>query len=179
MAALVAFVDEPVPEQILCDQGTAERAIKGMMSVLPRQSKDGAAGPLMVETYVRKLTRQPRGAVEFLWSRSVDTLRWFPTVAECLEIIAQWSPPATDLARVKSIADSRIRRERELRFADICAAVVRGEMTVDAVSALPDQVKRILDARNLIRMGRDGEVRLLTFDGDEQVMLAKRWGAAA
>lgn len=61
-----------------------------MLAVLPRQSTDEVGGELFVAAYQRKLGHLPTAAINFLADKAMERCRWFPTIAECLEILEDW-----------------------------------------------------------------------------------------
>lgn len=118
MESLRAVISCPVPEQVPCTEEYLSKALMGMAAVLPRQGKDAASGALMMKQYQLKLGKHPKGAIDYLWSKAVDRLQWFPTIAECNSIISEWVSKAQEIGHAKSAAGARLERETSLRFRD-------------------------------------------------------------
>lgn len=132
------------------------KALMAMLAVLPRQGKDAATGAMMVKQYVLKLGKHPKGAIDHLWSASIDRLRWFPTVSECNEIIAEWVSRAQELKHAKSIAESKICREKDLRFRDALDKLRRREVAQADVDAFPENWKAYAAEQGFLWRLRDG-----------------------
>jgi hypothetical protein len=61
-----------------------------MVAVLPRQAVDDLGGELFVEAYRRQLGEYPTDAISYLADEAMRRCKWFPTIAECHEIISGW-----------------------------------------------------------------------------------------
>ena len=62
-----------------------------MLSALPRRHADDISGELFAEAYARKLGGLNKPQVEYLLDKALERCRWFPTIAECLEIVSEWT----------------------------------------------------------------------------------------
>lgn len=156
---LQAVIDMPMPEKVPVSSDYVNKALLAMMAVLPRQGKDSTTGALMVDQYCRKLGQYPKGAIDHLWRESVDRLKWFPTVAECKEIIAEWVSQSDMLGHAKSIAASRINRERDFRFRDAMDALKAGTMPQEQVDALPEPWCKMAVEQGYLWNLKDGTYR--------------------
>jgi hypothetical protein len=109
-----------------------------MSAVLPKQSKDELAGKLFVAAYQRILQTYPKDAISFLAEQSMTRCRWFPTIAECLEILQEWRRNDVETRKRSRILQA-IRHEQEARRSEAYAAkrVIR-PMTADEVAALSE-----------------------------------------
>lgn len=87
-----------------------------MLATLPRKQADDVSGELLVEVYERQLGGYPQQQIEYLTDRAIETCRWFPTVAECHDICANWRRVDSFTGR-RADALSAIYREEELRKA--------------------------------------------------------------
>jgi len=79
IASLKEVISAPVPEQVPCPSDYLNKALVAMMAVLPRQGKDAVTGALLFDQYARKLGKHPKGAIDYLWSTSIDRLKWLST----------------------------------------------------------------------------------------------------
>lgn len=141
MDQLRAVIACPIPEIEPVKPEYLDKALMAMMAVLPRQGKDATTGAVMIKQYVAKLGKHPKGAIDHLWSKSVDRLKWFPVIAECNEIISEWVSRAQELKHAKDIAQSRLHREKDFRFRDGMDRLRTREVSQDEVDALPERWK--------------------------------------
>ncbi len=91
--------DAPLPCLPPCDDRHLAQALRMMLAVLPRQQSDDLAGELFVEAYRRQLGDQPSAAITYLADQAMRQCRWFPTIAECLEILSGWRRCDADVMR--------------------------------------------------------------------------------
>jgi hypothetical protein len=159
MSQLQALIDMPIPEQVPVSSDYLNKALMAMIAVLPRQGKDAATGALMVDQYVRKLGKFPKGAIDHLWSASIDRLKWFPTIAECNEIVSEWQSRAQQLVHAKSMAGSRIAREKQARFESVMEALKAGTMPQNDIDALPDAWRKMAVDKGYLWLLKDGSYR--------------------
>lgn len=117
MAAVKRIVDAPLPSLPPSGERHLLQCLRGMLAVLPRQNSDDAAGELFVALYSRQLAEHPADAIMYLVDQSTRNCRWFPTIAECLEIISGWRRHDADTVR-KAKANSLWARERAARRPD-------------------------------------------------------------
>lgn len=148
-----AVQPEPCPAEHL------QKALMAMMAVLPRQGKDAATGTVMIKQYLLKLAKHPKGAIDHLWSTSIDRLKWFPTVAECNEIIGEWVSRAAEQRHAKDIASSRIQREKQARFDDAMRALQKGQLNQAEIDALPDRWRLHAETVGHLWLLKNGEYR--------------------
>ena len=176
MDQLRAVIACPIPEIEPVTPDYLNKALMAMLAVLPRQGKDAATGAMMVKQYVLKLGRHPKGAIDHLWSASIDRLKWFPTVAECNEIISEWVSRSQELKHAKSIAESRIAREKDLRFRDAMDKLRAREADQAEVDDYPDQWKAYAAEQGYLWRLKDGSylIRPDTLGMSEGELLAHR-----
>lgn len=105
--------------------------------------------------YRRKLGHLPKDAVSFIVDRALDRCRWFPTIAECLEIASEWERNDSDF-RDRENARADLRRENQARMEDAMTMLAGGQASQDQIDALPSQWKSIAETRGLLRYN-DGE----------------------
>ena len=156
MESLRAVIACPIPEIEPVTPDYLNKALMAMLAVLPRQGKDAASGAMMVKQYVLKLGKHPKGAIDHLWSASIDKLRWFPTVAECNEIISEWVSRAQELKHAKSIAESKIAREKDLRFRDALDMLRSRKASQEDVDAYPERWKAYAAEQGFLWKLKDG-----------------------
>lgn len=138
LGELVALTKEQLPAAEPCDDRHFAQCFRLMSAVLPKQSKDELAGKLFVAAYQRILQTYPKDAISFLAEQSMTRCRWFPTIAECLEILQEWRRNDVETRKRSRILQA-IRHEQEARRSEAYAAkrVIR-PMTADEVAALSE-----------------------------------------
>ncbi|WP_333837947.1 hypothetical protein [Novosphingobium sp.] len=172
MQKLEAVISCPAIQPEACPPQHLDKALMAMMAALPRQGKDAVSSAVMLRQYVLKLSKHPKEAIDHLWSASIDRLKWFPTVAECNEIIAEWTSRAAEQRHAKDIAGSRIKREKQARFEDAMRSLRKGELSQAEIDALPDKWKRHAVTAGHLWLLKDGAYRArpdFLWMSDEQV----------
>lgn len=135
---LVALTREPLPAPEACDDQHFAKCFRLMSAVLPKQSKDELAGKLFVAGYQRILQGYPKDAISFLAEQAMTRCRWFPTIAECIDIIQEWRR-SDEHTRKRSFVLQAIRREQEARRIEQHQASRQVKpMTAEEVAALPE-----------------------------------------
>jgi hypothetical protein len=130
-----------------------------MQATLPRRGADDLSGELLVAAYRRSLGHHPKDVISYLSQYAVDHCKWFPTIAECREIIDKWERRDEHVIRhrrAKLAAD----RERQTRFNELMAKLSRRELTDDQVNALSDYQKRVGETRSYLWRNADGSYRV-------------------
>lgn len=101
----------PLPSLPSCDPELLNRALLLMLSSLPRKNSDGVSGELLIEAYQRKLGGLNKPQVEYLLDKALERCRWFPTIAECLEIVSEWTRRDEYTRRKVKAAELAMREE--------------------------------------------------------------------
>lgn len=114
-AAVKRIMDAPLPSLPPCGETHLLQCLRAMLAVLPRQNSDDVAGELFVEMYRSQLGEHPADAISYLVVQATRQCRWFPTIAECLEIITGWRRHDADTMR-KAAAHRRYHDERIARM---------------------------------------------------------------
>jgi len=108
---------EPLPDLPPVDAKFLAQCLRMMLAVLPRQNADDIAGELFVAAYKAHLGGYPREVIEYLTHRATGECKWFPTIAECREKLADWRRDDDALHR-RNRAQSLVNRENRLRALD-------------------------------------------------------------
>lgn len=176
MDSLRAVISCPIPAVEPVTPEYLDKALLAMLAVLPRQAKDAVTGAAMMKQYVLKLGKHPKGAIDHLWSKSIDRLKWFPTVAECNEIISEWVSRAQELKHAKSIAESKIAREKDLRFRDALDKLRSRKASQEDVDAYPERWKAYAAEQGFLWKLKDGSylIRPETLDMTMEELEAHR-----
>lgn len=124
-----------------------------MAAVLPKRNVDDATGEAMLKIYHRLLGHLPQPAMAFLAEQAIAKCKWFPTVAECNEILVRWRPPADGrIAARKQVGDElNARLERDM------AALRSGSVEQAQVDAWPPRWRDIGITRGYLNT--DGTLR--------------------
>lgn len=158
LTALETIARSPLPRLPSCDERHFAQCLRMMLAVLPRQQTDDVGGELFVECYRRQLAEWPNEAISFLASRASADCRWFPTIAECREILHRWRR-SDDATVRRERAASLASRERNLRYAERLPPVEPAPpLTQEAVDAMPEPLKRLGLSAGYLVQNDDGSV---------------------
>lgn len=151
----VADMPLPAPEPATDQQ--INQALLTLLAILPKRGSDAIAAALLCETYARKLRGYPKAQIDFLADRAMDQCKWFPTIAECIEIMGAWKRD-DEFVRRKARAQSAVVWEKQARFDELMARLARGECDQGEIDGLSDACKRIGEERGYLRRDGDGYV---------------------
>jgi hypothetical protein len=116
-----------------------------MLAVLPRQNSDEITGELFVEAYTRQLGNWPQSAISYLVDQATRQCRWFPTIAECLDILSGWRRHDADTMR-KARASQLHSQEMAARRPPPPALDKAWQPTLDEIEAIKRQAADSLRA---------------------------------
>lgn len=146
-----AIANSPLPPVIPCSENHMNKILRTMLAVLPRRSSDDISGELFVAAYQHKLGHLPNDAVSHIADKALETCKWFPTIAECLELVSGWRrvdafTKRRDAARELEIRERNARRPKLPTWA------------TDAWKPTPEEIARIKSeaAKNLRSQPSDG-----------------------
>jgi hypothetical protein len=129
-----------------------------MSAVLPKQSKDELAGKLFVSAYQRILQSYSKDAISYLAEHSMTRCRWFPTIAECIDILQEWRRN-DEHTRQRSYIRQAINREHEARRLEESQKNRRSApMTAEELAALPEQLINLGIGCGALKRLEDGTV---------------------
>ena len=114
LAMVKRIAASPLPSLPPCSEIELVKCLRIMRAVLPRQISDDLSGELFVEAYARQLGEYPAAAIGYLADQATRQCRWFPTIAECLEILSGWRRWDADTMR-RSDATRLANREQAAR----------------------------------------------------------------
>lgn len=153
MRALALIAEAPLPALIPVEERHLNQSLAVLDAALPRRSSDDVSGKLMIAAYRRKLGHLPREQIDFVCNAVLERCRWFPTIAECLEIAGEWQRAD---AREKARAANLVQRERQARMEDAHRRLKWAEdITQAEVDGWPETWKRIAATQGLLH--RDPE----------------------
>lgn len=125
------------------------------MDLLPRRADDGLSGELRYKLYRAKLGHLHAAALSHLASAALDRCDWFPTIAECLRIIAEWPQVGVGAERRKQAA-YLVRRELMHRLDEDVARLAKRDMSQAEIDAMPEQAKRVASEKGFLWAWPDG-----------------------
>lgn len=102
--------------------------------------------------YAAILSDFTNDALAFMARRACETLDWFPTPRQCLEILREWQEPVSAKERANSLCLSYWQG----RFDQFVTALEDGSATMFDVEKAPDRWRRIAEDRGLLRRMDDG-----------------------
>jgi hypothetical protein len=138
-----------------------------MDAALPRRQQGEVSGELLAKTYHRMLGHLTREAISFVAEEAIATCKWFPTVAECLEIAKRFVQPEHPFKAVRDMARGKLNVERNLRFREAMAAVEADEMSDEQITALPERWRGMFAEMGLVWALRDGTYTRRPQDSDK------------
>lgn len=161
LARVRAIADSPLPPPNPCSETHLSKVLRVMLSVLPRRNADDVSGELFVGAYQRKLGHLPDTAITHIADQAMERCKWFPTIAECLELLNGWRRDDEHTAR-KAKASLLVRDERRAREDEERAFRWRdksADLTQEQVNAMQPHVLRLGVACGAIVENEDGTHR--------------------
>lgn len=152
LRAILACPEPPVEH---CDPAVFAKTMRSL-SILPRKADDELTGELRVHLYRRMLGTYPTAVISFLCEEVLRRCKWFPSIAECIEIIADFPGGLTDLAKGKAIAAARIRFETQARFEEAMAKLKARAMPQADIDAMPLFWRQAGETSGFLKVEPDG-----------------------
>lgn len=156
MRELAQIAEAPLPALPTCAPEAFGANLRLMFAALPRRQSDDVSGELFVRAYESQLGHMPEPQIEYLRDRALQTCKWFPTIAECLEIAQGWR--RSDQAVWRKAEAARLLSKEE-RAREVDARQIDGPMTQEQVDALPETLRQIGLRAGFLIEGDDGIVR--------------------
>ena len=162
MQALKEEVSFPIPDLPTCDRKTFNQVLRMMLAALPRRQADDISGELFVAAYERQLGHINRSQAEYLLDKSLQTCKWFPTIAECLELLEGWRRNDEHVlrrAKIKGMMAREINTRNSINWPKVEVPKITQE-AVDAMS--PELIRMGLTCGALYKDEKTGKVRPVT-----------------
>ena len=128
------------------------RHLEYLAVTLPRQAADDESGEKRTAVYARILGSYSNHALAYMARKACETLNWFPTPKQCLDILGTYRAPQTE----KDGALALCHRFWQGRFEDWYAAVQAGDADQETIDNAPKQWRMIAMERGLLRLVEDG-----------------------
>lgn len=154
LAKAEALANSPLPCLPPCDDGKFNQFMR-TLATLARRASDDDKGELQVAIYRRMLGHYPRDALAFMVETTIAECDWFPSVKQCLEILARWKRSDGDV-HSRARAAAAVRAEHRARFDEIMGTLERREFDQGQIDALPERIRSIGAERGFLRLHDDG-----------------------
>lgn len=122
------------------------------------RSLDDDGGKLIAATYARMLGSYSREALAYMVERAIAELKWFPTVAECRDMLADWrrddaDTQARDIAnRLVSAKSWNAWREKQEQHETDLVRLRDGNVTQQELDDLPEFTCRVAEAKGYVSL---------------------------
>lgn len=160
LAKLEAIANCHLPPLAPCPVGSFNATMAGLQACLPSQNRSDVSLEAQAEAYGRMLGGYPAEAIRYLETQVLARCKWFPTIAECLEILRSF-PVRHPLAEKRSAILRHISAEHTTRFDEAMLCLIADdEVSQDWIDALPETWKQMAETRSLLRLEDDGRYTL-------------------
>jgi hypothetical protein len=119
-----------------------------MAAALPSKGLDEMTGKMKVAVYASLLGGHSNEALAYMARRACQTLDWFPTPRQCLDLIAEYRPPVSNRETALRLCSDYTAAQFERWIANL----IDGQQVGD----VPDQWKRIAVEQGAMRRLSDG-----------------------
>lgn len=140
--------NSPSERQPAAPREVLAKHLSFMAAALPSKGLDEMSGKMKVAVYASLLGGFSNEALAFMARSACQTLNWFPTPRQCLEIIADYRPPETDQETALRLCQAYTSETFERWISN----VIDGQPIGD----VPDQWKRIAVEQGALRRLSDG-----------------------
>lgn len=158
LAKVEAIASCPLPDLEKTDWDHFVQAM-ALMSILPRKAEDDLKAEVRTKLYWRHFAQLPRDAINFLTEHATIECRFFPTPAECQEIINRWKR-RDDAPWQRAKAEARARVERQLRFDETLERLERREIPDEQLAELDEWTLKVAETRSYLWLNPDGSYRV-------------------
>lgn len=117
LAQVSAIANMPVPPPEPCTERHFKQCLRIMDAALPKRAMTATDAKLLTATYWRMLGHHPKDAISFLSAKAIERCDWFPTVKECMAILAEWRR-VDEAVKRQGLARHLAHVEREARRSD-------------------------------------------------------------
>lgn len=121
------------------------KQLQYIRATLPSQNSDDLSGQMRTVVYARLLGGYSKEALSYMTQRVCSELNWFPTPHQCLAILKEYQPPATQQDKALIICA----KHTQARFDEWVSALRSGgDAELDGV---PDRWLRIAEEQGHLR----------------------------
>lgn len=140
LGMLRELVNSPLPAPQSCDEQHFAKCL-ALIDILPRRQDDQLTGKAKFALYRRILGGFSNEAISYLAEQATSKCHWFPTPAECLEILRSW-PNRQREGENRDKARHLIQREMNARMDEAVEALGTRKVPQEAIDAMPTAWKR-------------------------------------
>lgn len=155
LARLEAISNCHLPQPASCPVDNFNATMAGLQASLPSQNRSDVSLEAQAEAYGRMLGGYSAEAIQHLETTALARLKWFPTIAECIEILKEF-PTRNPLADKRGAVLRRISAEHTTRFDEAMARLATEDVPQDWIDALPETWKQIAETQSLLRISDEG-----------------------
>lgn len=155
LAQAKQIASAPLPVLVACSDQHFDKCFRVLLAALPKRNSDDVSGELLIRAYIGKLGGYSDEQISFLCDRVLERCEWFPSIAECLKILAEWKRD-DDALRLQERAKSWVFWDLQARFDEAMQALASGDYTQEQINALPTQWKRVAETRGHLWLNDDG-----------------------
>lgn len=150
--ALAAWAETPEPLPELATIQEISRHLAFIAATLPSRSQDEEGGKMRVAVYSRILGEFTNHALTFMARRACETLDWFPTPRQCLDILREYRQPNTERSHARAL----LHQFAQQQFEAFMERLREREASMTEIDAVPDQWRRIAVERGYLRYAKSG-----------------------
>lgn len=154
LALVTRLANSPLPASENCDEAHFAKCFRSI-AILPRRADDGLTGKLRDGLYWAKLKGYSDAALSYLVSTALERCHWFPSIAECIEILKAW-PNREIGSRRQGKARVIVQNELQRRMDETLAVLRRREMAQPQIDELAERLKRIAAEKGYLWGWPDG-----------------------
>ena len=158
MAMLREIRDSALPAPASSDEVWFAQCMKAM-DILPRRQDDQLGGKMRFGLYKRHLEGYSNEALSYLAEQATSTCHFYPSIAECLDILKAWPNRNRDAERQEK-AGHLYQRELNARMDETMGRLERRELTDEQANALPEFWKRVAVEKGYLRKLKDDTHRV-------------------
>lgn len=146
--------DSALPAPASSDEVWFAQCMKAM-DILPRRQDDQLGGKMRFSLYKRHLEGYSNEALSYLAEKATAGCHFYPSIAECLDILKAWPNRNRDAERQEK-AGHLYQRELNARMDEALGKMAERSLPQSEVDTLPEYWKRIAVEKGYLRKLRDG-----------------------
>lgn len=153
LTILREIASSPLPAQQHCDEEHFGRCMKSL-DILPRRADDNG-GRLRFKLYQAKLGGYSNDALSYLVSKGLEEFHFFPSIAECLKVLAGF--PNRDIASGRrEKAKTLITWEMQARMEEWLARLADKAMCQAEIDMASERWRNVAEAKGYLFVCGDG-----------------------
>lgn len=146
----MAWAKSPDPAPTPIDRNRFLKKLAFMESTLPSKAIDTDAGKERTTVYLASLGHYPEDAIAWMVKEACQRLDWFPTVKQCLALLAEYDRKRPPTEKTLALMDSR--KFIEQRFETWLGWCKDGDIRAIDIVGIPDHWKRVAVERGFLKV---------------------------